>query len=180
MTDTFRYRKGDAKPVVMLPDTTYAIHIGDLVFQDPSTGKARPASSMVDQGSLALNQGALHDLFAGVAVQRGGKLETGEVSFNLHPLPDQIVVATAGEFEFDCASATLVPGDLIGGCENAGGTALVNQKVVKVATVDLAIGRAVPPANALGNARTTVMVRIESSLFGGSQKVVAGSSSGTV
>ena len=136
---------------------------------------------MLNQGSETLNQQTLHDLFAGVALQRGGALEAGEVSFNLNPLPGQIVVATAGEFEFDCAATTFQPGDLVGGCNNGGGTALLPQQVKKVTAVANAIGVAVPEANAIGASRTSVVVRIVSTAIdSGPQAAVPGSSSGAV
>ncbi len=166
----------------MLPDTTFPIHIGDLLFQDPVSKKARSAASMVNQGSETLNQQSLHDLFVGVAMQRGGELETGETSFNLNPLPGQIVVATSGEFEFDLpAAATFTPGQLVGGANNSGGTALMPQQVKAVSAIANSIGVAVPTAHALGNSRTTVQVRIKSTIIeGGLQACVPGSSSGTV
>jgi hypothetical protein len=181
MSDKFRYRRGDTKPVLMVPDTALPIHVGDLVFMDPSTKKARPASGMINQGSETLNQQTFHDLFAGVALQRGGALESGEVSFNLNPLPNQIVVATAGEFEFDCAATTFQPGDLIGACNNGGGSALLAQQVKKVTAVANSIGVAVPEANAIGQSRTSVVVRIVSTAIdAGQQAFVVGSSSGAV
>ena len=181
MSDKFRYRRGDTKPVLMVPDTAAAIHVGDLVFQDPTTKKARTAAAMINQGSETLNQQTLHDLFAGVALQRGGALETGEVSFNLNPLPGQIVVATAGEFEFDCPATSFQPGDLVGGCNNTGGTALLTQQVKKVTAVANSIGVAVPEAGAIGQSRTSVVVRIVNTIIdGGEQAVVPGTSSGVV
>ncbi len=136
---------------------------------------------MINQGSETLNQQTLHDLFAGVALQRGGALETGEVSFNLNPLPGQIVVATAGEFEFDCPATSFQPGNLVGGCNNTGGTALLPQQVKQVTVVANSIGVAVPEANAIGQSRTSVVVRIVSTAIdGGEQAAVPGSSSGTV
>jgi hypothetical protein len=181
MSDLFRYRRGDTKPILMIPDSAAPIHIGDLVFQDPSTKKVRTAATMINQGSETLNQQTLHDLFAGVALQRGGALESGEVSFNLNPLPGQIVVATAGEFEFDCPATSFQPGDLVGGSNNGGGTALLAQQVKKVTAVANSIGVAVPEANAIGQSRTSVVVRIASTVIGGGeQAAVAGSSSGPV
>ena len=181
MSDTFRYRRGDTKPILMVPDSAAPIHIGNLVFQDPSTKKARTAAAMINQGSESLNQETLHDLFAGVALQRGGALKSGEVSFNLNPLPGQIVVATAGEFEFDCPATSFQPGNLVGGCNNTGGTALLPQQVKQVSFVANSIGVAVPEANAIGQSRTSVVVRIVSTAIdGGEQNVVPGSSSGAV
>jgi hypothetical protein len=181
MSDNFRYRRGDTKPILMVPDSAAPIHVGDLLFQDPTTKKARTAAAMLNQGSQTLNQQTLHDLFAGVALQRGGALEPGEVSFNLNPLPGQIVVATAGEFEFDCAATAFQPGDLVGGCNNAANTALAPQQVAKVTALANSIGVAVPEAAAIGQSCTSVVVRIASTILGGGQQAaVPGSSSGAV
>ncbi len=181
MSDKFRYRRGDTKPILMVPDSSVAIHVGDLVFQDPATKKARSAATLINQGSETLNQQTLHDLFAGVALQRGGALETGEVSFNLNPLPGQIVVATAGEFEFDCPATAFQPGDLVGGSNNTAGTLLLAQQVKKVTAVANSIGVAVPEAAAIGQSRTSVVIRISNTIIdGGEQAPVPGTSSGAV
>ena len=48
MSSTLRHRRGDCKPVTVKYDTTYPIEQGDLLFLDPVTSKAKPASAMVD------------------------------------------------------------------------------------------------------------------------------------
>ena len=183
MSDNFNcLTPSQIEVVAMVPDTGAAIHIGDLIFQDPVTKKARTASSMLAQGSEALNQGALHDQFVGVAVQRGGKLESGEVSFNLNPLPGQIIVAINGTFLFTSTSQTWQPGDLVGGYSTANGQ-LAAQQVDKVTSGALSIGQAAPTPHALadGTAKTQVAVRIKSTVFGGGIPATqAGSSSGTL
>jgi hypothetical protein len=166
--------------IPMVPDTGYPIHIGDLLFQDPNTKKARSVASMINQGSKTLNQQTLHDIFAGVALQRGGELESGEVSFNLNPLPPQLIVAGGGMFLFGCAATAWQPGDWVGAAANTAGTGLQTQTVEKVSALSNAIGIAVPLPNAIGQSRTTVAVRILSSLLGGVPTLAPGSSSGTV
>ena len=47
MSDIFRYRRGDTKPILMVPDSAAPIHVGDLLFQDPTTKKSRTAAAMV-------------------------------------------------------------------------------------------------------------------------------------
>jgi hypothetical protein len=172
MSSVLRYRRGDCKPVTVLRDTTYAIEKGDLIFLDKqaSTFKARPASSMVDQGSLVKNQEAFRDFFLGVAMEKIGAQtsETFPLGSPVGSLPTAtLLVATAGEFEFDCASTTWNLGDLVGPCETSAGTALEDQKVAQVAigSEKYAIGKAVPEADALGNAKTTVVVRIKSTII---------------
>ncbi|MGA2257762.1 MAG: hypothetical protein ABSG53_24125, partial [Thermoguttaceae bacterium] len=61
MASTARYVSGDCKPTAVKCDPNYPIEVGDLLFLEPSNNLARPASAMVNQGSLALNQGAFHD-----------------------------------------------------------------------------------------------------------------------
>jgi hypothetical protein len=182
MASKLRYRRGDIKPIIAVWDSTYPIEKGDLLFRDPITKKARPFSSMVDQGSLALNQDTAQELFLGVAHEKVG-LQTGETSFNLNTNDGYVVVATAGEFEFDCASYAWGLGDLVAPCEKASGTALENQKVVAVAagSESKAIGKAVPNRAYLGVANTTIVVAIKSTIMdSGLLQQIAGSSSGTV
>jgi hypothetical protein len=180
MSDKQRYRNGNVNAISMIPDTAAAIHVGDLVFRDPTSYKARPASGMANQGSEGNNQYEFHNLFAGVALKRGGALESGEVSFNLNPLPSQILVATTGDFEFDCAATAWQPGDLVGPANNTGGTALEGQTVKKVTTQARSIGVAVPSPTSIGQSKTTVIVRIMNTIIdGGEQASISGSSSGT-
>ncbi len=161
-----------------MPVKGYPIHIGDMLFQDPNTKKARSAASMVSQGSAALNQSTFHDLFAGVALQRGGELEAGEVSFNLNPLPPQLIVAAGGVFLFKCAATVWYPGDMVA-IAAISTTGVDPQSVAKTTIPSAQIGVAVPLPNAVGQSRTTVAVRILPNLDTGFQEVV-GSSSGTV
>jgi hypothetical protein len=162
--------------IPMIPDTGYPIYIGDLLFQDPTSKHARSAASMADQGTALLDQETFAGLFAGVALQRGGELNPAnlnpepqggaEVSFNLNPLPPQLIVAADGDFLFACAATTWYPGDLVaiaaaspGGCSP--------QTVVKTTNKAAAIGYAAPLPNAIGQSRTQVAVRIKSALTGG-------------
>ena len=184
MASTARYRSGHTNPVAALVDTTYAIEKGDLVFQDPVTKKIRPASSMVDQLTETLNQDAFQQFFLGVALERNGTQSGETVPLNsplTHSPANVIQVATTGDFEFACAAATWKTGDLVGAAEKSSGTALENQTVKSAATVSLAIGRAVPEANAIGVSKTAVIVRIKSTILeSGVVNQVTGSSSGVV
>ena len=157
MASTMRWRYGDTSPVMMPVDAATVIEIGDLLFYD--TDDAKPASAQADQGTESGNQQLFHDGFAGVAMQASAAGDTAPIR-----------VATTGVFEFDCVSATLELGDLMGGDENAGGTALLNQTVAKVATANAAIGRCAKRVNPAG---TRVLVDIVSSLLhGGTQAVL--------
>lgn len=185
MSSKARYLYGDTAPVSVIADADYPIEVGDLLFKH-TDGKARPASAMVDQGTLALNQDAFQQYFLGVSMQKNG-LQSGETApmFNQaeHSPANVIQVATAGVFLFDCASHTFVTGELVGACEKSSGTALENQKVAPLAagSESKSIGQAVPTANQLGNATTQVAVRIQSTIVGGGvQSQIAGSSSGAI
>lgn len=128
MANKMRWRYGDTRPVMLPVDSATVIEIGDVVYLD--TDDVKPASSQTDGGTLGTNQETLHDNFVGIAMQASGD---GDVA--------DLRVATAGVFELDCAAATFEVGDLVGASENAGGTALEDQKAVAVAGENLAIGR---------------------------------------
>lgn len=157
MANTMRWRYGDTSPVMLPVDSTTVIEIGDLVYLD--TDDAKPASAQADQSSEAANQELFHDSFAGVAMQASASGDTGPVR-----------VATAGVFEFDCVSAAFEVGDSIGVDENAGGTALEEQTVAGVATVNLAIGRC---AKRVNPASTRVLVDIVSTALKGGPQAAA-------
>ena len=185
MASTARYVSGDCKPIAAKCDPNYPIEVGDLLFVEPTNNLARPASALVNQGSEALNQGALHDTFLGVALQKNGAQSGESLPLNStvnHVPANTIEVATAGRFLFSCAATAWQTGGLVGGANNAGGTALQNQTVKgPVANTSLAIGRAVPAADEIGVSLTQVIVQIESTIMGGgAQTPVAGSSSGVV
>ncbi|NLS92076.1 MAG: hypothetical protein GXX96_07835 [Planctomycetaceae bacterium] len=149
MTDKMRWRYGDTNPVIAAVDSATAIEIGDLVYLDADD--AKPASSQADQGTETGNQSLFADNFLGVAMQRSRAGDT-----------DPIRVATTGVFEFDCPSSTYELGDLVGVDEAAGGTALEDQQIAKVAAADQAIARVarrapVAATNVLVDIRSTVM-----------------------
>jgi hypothetical protein len=157
MASTMRWRYGDTSPVMMPVDAATVIEIGDLLYYD--TDDAKPAAAMPDQGTEGGNQQLFHDLFAGVAMQASA---AGDA--------DPIRVATTGVFEFDCVSAAVEIGDLLGGDENVGGTALLNQTVVEVTNANAAVGRCAKRVNPAG---TRVLVDIVSSVVhGGTQAIL--------
>jgi len=182
MASTARYVSGDCKPTPVLCDSSYPIEVGDLLFLEPTNNKARPASAMVNQGTAALNQGAFHDQFLGVALQKNG-LQTNEtVPLNStvnHSPANVIQCATAGRFLYPCAAHAFNTGDLVGPAATTAG--VPDQSVASVASSTLAIGRAAPAADEIGVSLTQVIVQIESTIMGGGiQAAVAGSSSGAV
>jgi hypothetical protein len=184
MSSTARYVSGDCKPIAVKCDPSYPIEVGDLLFLEPSNNLARPADALVNQGSQALNQGALHDVFLGVALQKNGLQSNETVPLNStisHSPANTIECATAGRFLFPCAATAWNPGNLVGPVNNSGNTGLQNQFVGSVATTGLSIGRAAPAADEIGVSLTQVIVQIESTVMGGGvQNVVSGSSSGAV
>lgn len=103
MSNQFRYRSGDIRPVFATPDITEAIEIGDLCYLSPTTGKPRAAKYLPAQTNEALTQDIFSDLFLGVAM---GQSRVGDA------LP--ICFATAGDFDFDCAAASFALGQIVG------------------------------------------------------------------
>jgi len=151
MSDKMRWRYGDTNPVVAAVDSTTAIEIGDLLYQE--TDDARPASSLADQGSETANQEAFAEKFLGVAMQRSRNGDTSPIR-----------VATTGVFELDCPSGTFELGNLVGADENDAGDALLDQQVAGVASSRYAIGRV---AKREANATTSVLVDIRSTVMTG-------------
>lgn len=176
MASTFRYRRGDAKPVPMKTNSSFPIEAGDLLWQDPDDGTVKPAADLTNQGVAATNQDYFQQYFAGVAMGKVG-LQTGETTARLTTDPGYVMVGTGGVWEFDCASAAFVPGALVG--VKADGNGCSNQAVASAASESLAIGVAVPTVAQLGVAVTSIEVEIRSTIMRGSvQAQVAGSGSG--
>ncbi|MDX1961833.1 MAG: hypothetical protein SFX18_01690 [Pirellulales bacterium] len=157
MANMMRWRYGDTQPVMLPVDSATVIEIGDLVYLD--TDDAKPAGSQADAGTEAANQEAFHDKFAGVALQRSRAGDTAPVR-----------VATRGVFEFDCPSTACEVGALFGASENSGGTALLNQQIETVATVNLAVGRCVQRNSPAG---TKALIEIVSTVVHGGPQPVA-------
>lgn len=157
MADVMRWRYGETNPIMIPVDAATAIEIGDVVYLD--TDDAKPAGAQADAGTEAGNQAALHNKFAGVAMQRS---RVGDV--------EPIRVATTGVFEFVCSSTTFEVGALIGPSENGAGDKLESQKVKGVAGAHLAIGRC---AKRVNPADVKVLVDIVSTvMYGGPQAAI--------
>lgn len=155
MSDSdLRYKYGDTNPVQAPAVATDAvIQPGDLVTDTPEA-----AADVEWDTDLATTQEAFHDAFLGVSGQRSRDGDT-----------DVIRVNTTGVFEFDCAAATFSLGDLVGPAK-ATGNALESQKVVAVASANLAIGRV---AKNYGSNTTKVLVRVESTIMTGGPRAMA-------
>ena len=155
MANTQRHRYEDGRAVTGAVDSAVVIEIGDLLYletdafepagQDTNGDGTGDLWGTTTGGAVATAQEAFHDLFAGVAGQASRAGDTADIR-----------VETSGVFEFPCASATFEVFDLVGPAK-ASGLNLESQKVVAVATRNLAIGYVVKPYT---TATTTVMVRI--------------------
>lgn len=148
MSDNFRYRHGETKPVVSKAVVSATVvEVGDLVSNVPAAAAATTWDT-----NIATTQEAFHDVFLGVSEQRSRNGDTATLR-----------LATKGVFEFDCASATFNLGTLVGAAKQTGNL-LESQKVVAVATANLAVGRV---AKQYDSATTKVQVEINSTICNG-------------
>ena len=148
------YKYGETNPVVSAaPASDAVIQVGDLI-----TGTPESAADVTWDTNLTTTQEAFHDAFLGVSGQRSRDGDT-----------DPLRVATTGTFEFDCAAATFAIGELVGPAK-AAGDALESQKVVAVATENLAIGRV---ARNYASNTTKVLVDTASTVMRGGPQAAA-------
>lgn len=153
------WKYGDTMPVVTKAvATATVIYRGDLIATVTSGGAPYAAGDHVWNTNLSTTQNEFHNLFLGVSADRS---RSGDI--------DVIKVNTRGVFEFDCAAATFEIGDIVGPAKQSGNL-LEPQKVVSVATANLAIGRV---ARRYGSNTTTVLVKIESTRMDGGVQVMA-------
>ena len=169
--DSYVYGDTDPRVTKAVPSLV-TVSIGDLVFAaDDSSGigdeaggnvvvgSPIPADQTPWQSTLAGTQEWFHDRFLGVACQRS---RSGDV--------DPVRVATKGRFRFTCESATFKVGDLVGPAQAGATQALSPQKVVAVATPNLAIGRI---GKDYPSAVTEVEVEVESTVVHGGPQAAA-------
>lgn len=155
MGNVNRYRYGEENPVLATVAEAKVVAIGNIVGMSSNT--IVNASDTTWDTDLATTQEAFHDIFLGVSKQ---------ASDNAHS--DDLRVSPEGTFEFDCAEASFNIGDLVG-LAKASGDALEDQKVVAVATENLAIGKVAEKATTA----TKVKVRIFSTLMLGGCQAIA-------
>lgn len=157
MSSISRYKAGVVQQISVKTNDTYPLEVSDLVYLAANT--ALPASALADAGSAAQNRAAFAAAFLGVNLHKVG-LQTSEHTFLLPATYNkgQTLVATTGDFEFDCAATAWQMGDLVGVYASADGCS--DQVVAKVTELGEAIGIAVPQVDALGVSRTKVVVRI--------------------
>lgn len=154
MEQPFNYQYGDIRPVITpAVGSSAVIQIGDLVTKTPTA-----AADVAWDTNLAGTQEAFHDDFLGVSCRRSLSGETAPIR-----------VATSGVFRFKCDAATFAIGDLVGPAK-ATGNNLENDKVVSVATANLAIGRVVAH---YGTNTTEVLVEIVSTVAHGGPQAPA-------
>lgn len=165
------WKSGDIVPVVSRAKISGVnIAKGDMVGQAAGTitgatsaasitvGTPFPASDTPWDTNLATTQEAFHDAFLGISHQRSQGTDLSPVQ-----------VATRGVHEFDCASAAFKLGDLVGPAKQSGNL-LEDQKVVAVATENLATGRI---AKDYPSAVTKVLVEVFSVKMSGGVQAMA-------
>ena len=158
------YRFGETNPVVSDCDLATVVDEADLVYLDTDDCKPAGYDANADgtgdlwDTDLATTQEAFHDAFLGVAAQRSRDVDD-----------KPLLVATRGVYEFDCAAATFELGALVGPAKTAGNN-LESQKVVAVATENLAVGRV---AKRYGSNTTRVLVEITSTVMHGGPQAMA-------
>ena len=148
MANADRYRR-DGLEFTAPVDTADLIERGDIVGL--SSGNVKNAADTTWNTDLATTQTDFVKTFAGVAMEDSQVGETAE-----------ILVRTEGVFEFECAAATFAVGALVGPAKQTGNY-LESQKVVAVATIDLAIGRV---AKSYTANTTKVLVKLFSTVHG--------------
>jgi hypothetical protein len=143
MANMFRFIRGEPRVLYLPKYSADSIDIGDLLFWDATNGAVRPAAAVsgTDYATKAANFAAA---FVGVAMSAHAANTT-----------DDVMVATDGDFEYDCPTGTAyAPLD---GVQIGNGSAVANQTVVKTATAANMIGKVIAPK---GSAATKARVRI--------------------
>lgn len=161
--------KSDNKTLVFPVPASLAVGIGDLMYWVSGSSVIKPLTALTTGASEVIDQATIVPLFVGVAGQ--ARLATDTVAGSIVVLTDAII-------EMTCPSQTWEIGDLVGPTW-AGGSALVDQQVTKVSTLNLAIGVVTERA---ASATTTVRFRLLSrraaDLMTGSPKAGIGSQQG--
>lgn len=155
MANVQRHAYGVTNPIMCPVDSARVIEEGDNLFLE--SNDVRAADDLTYLTSLAATQENFAGKFAGVA---GGASASGDT--------DNVIVMRSGIFEMKCASAAHELGDYVGVDDNAGGTALVNQQVIKVTDRKLAIGQiAKREASAVTKVMVELLSPMQMEIFGG-------------
>jgi hypothetical protein len=123
--------KIDNDTVVYDAPASTAVDVGDFLYYDTSGETILPASSQADAGTEALNQRTFALNFAGIALDKRIALQTTAGTCNV--ATNLVAYVTAASDDYDV-------GDYLAVDEASSGTALEDQKVVKVTEPSLAIG----------------------------------------
>lgn len=157
-----KFIRGNLQTVKVTYPASTAFAQGDLVAFAGPTNDLTKASQETWSSSLAGTQTNFHDKFLGVCLttRLAGQADAAEG-----------LVAVSGIFEcsIDSIGQQVEVGEFIGPAK-ASGNALENQEVDTCATAALAIGRCAETAPA---GSTTVLVNIQSTLFGGGAQASA-------
>ncbi len=144
MANQFRYVRGDTQALQLPTYGTDTIEVGDLVWWDATNNAVRNAET-VGGADYAAKKGNFAAAFLGVAMEAKSAAEANK----------QILVATAGDFQYECPSGAEY--DVLDTVAIGNGTAVSDQSVVKDTTAANAIGRviALKPSTA-----ATVVIRL--------------------
>ena len=172
MSSTARYRSGPTNPIAVKCDPNFPIEVGDLLYQDPVSRLAKPASALANQGNPALNQEAFQEVFLGVALQRQRPAAQRSRAAEQHAQPqpgehDRMRHQRRVRVRLRVESCQRLEHRRPGGAgeqHRRHGPADPGRHAGRSAY--LAIGRAVPEAAAIGVANASVGVRIASTLMG--------------
>lgn len=144
MANKFRLIRGEPNVLSLPKYASDAIEIGDLLYYDTTNDAARNAETITgaDYATKVTN-------FAGAFVG---------VAMSAHPAgnTDNILVATEGDFEFDCPTGAAY--DVTDGVQVGNGTAVGDQTVVKTATAGNMIAKVIAP-KAAATAYTQVRIK---------------------
>ena len=146
-----KYVRGETDPMVVPVATATAVAVGDIV--GISSGNVVRAEDETWNTDLATTQAAFVPKFLGVSGQR--KI-ANEARVMGNGQDNRIRIDTQGIWEFDCASANFAVGDLVG-CAKQTGNALESQKVVAVATENLAVGRVAEAGTSVTKVKVQVL-----------------------
>lgn len=143
MANTFRLIRGEPRLISLPKYASDAIEVGDLLYWDTTNNAVRNAETITG-ADYATKKANFAAAFVGVAQSMHDANTTGNV-----------LVATDGDFQFDCPSGAEY--DVTDGVAVGNGTAVADQKVVKTATATEIIGRVVALKASTG---TTTVIRI--------------------
>jgi len=136
MANNLRLIRGEPRVIALPKLAADQIEIGDLLYWDATNGAVRNAET-VSGADYATKKGNFAAKFVGVALSAHEANSSGNV-----------LVATNGDFLFDCPSGTAY--DPVDYVTVGNGTVVADQTVVKTTTASEAIGRVLEKKAAAG------------------------------